>query len=475
MIKNCRRELRTSIAIAAILGIAIGCTTPSDGVQRGGNAQAASSGLPAWPAAEVSSGVHAGFTSEGLSALDARMAQSVSDGDVAGLVTLLVRKGEVVQFKSYGVQSGDAVTGTPMQKDSLFRIYSMTKPLVGVAMMQLYEQGKWRLDDPVSKFIPEFDRLKRLSWKDGRVELDASGKPVVVDATRSPTMRELMTHTAGLSYGLCCLSASSPDYIPSNAAFVEKNVLGSADSAEMMKKIIEIPLVYDPGTRWSYSSAVDVQGYLVEKMSGQSLGDYFSEKVFAPLGMTDTAFYVRPDQKPRFADVYHWEQGRLVLTPDAPNRPSFFAADRLQNGGSGLVSTAHDYARFSQMMLNDGELAGKRLLKPETIDLMTQNHIGKLRLNSDGTSANPGTPGVGFGLDVAVFEDSARSGQPYGEGSYYWTGFAGTWFWIDPLNDLFFVGMIQRQGPVRPGAMNLRNESARLVYAALAEAAPQNK
>ena len=186
MIKNCRRELRTSIAIAAILGIAIGCTTPSDGVQRGGNAQAASSGLPAWPAAEVSSGEHAGFTSEGLSALDARMAQSVSDGDVAGLVTLLVRKGEVVQFKSYGVQSGDAVTGTPMQKDSLFRIYSMTKPLVGVAMMQLYEQGKWRLDDPVSKFIPEFDRLKRLSWKDGRVELDASGKPVVVDATRLP-------------------------------------------------------------------------------------------------------------------------------------------------------------------------------------------------------------------------------------------------------------------------------------------------
>ncbi len=472
MITKFRRELRTSIAIAAILGLAMGCTIPSESVRRDGNAQTASSDQPAWPTTEASGGAHAGFTREGLSALDARMAQSVSDGDVAGLVTLLVRKGEVVQFKSYGVQSGDAVTGARMDKDSLFRIYSMTKPLVGVAMMQLYEQGKWRLDDPVSKFIPEFDRLKRLSWKDGKVELDASGEPVVVDATRSPTMRELMTHTAGLSYGLCCLSAKSPDYIPSNAAFVEKNVLGSADSAEMMKKIIEIPLVYDPGTRWSYSSAVDVQGYLVEKMSGQKLGDYFSEKVFAPLGMKDTAFYVRPDQAPRFADVYHWEQGRLVLTPDAANRPSFFAADRLQNGGSGLVSTTHDYARFSQMMLNKGELAGRRLLKPATVDLMTQNHIGKLRLNSDGTSANPGTPGVGFGLDVAVFEDSTKSGQPYGEGSYYWTGFAGTWFWIDPANDLFFVGMIQRQGPARPGAMNLRNESARLVYAALAEAAP---
>jgi len=450
----------------------MGCASPPESVQRGVNAETVSYAEQSWPATEASRGDYAGFTREGLAGLDARMAKSVSDGDVAGLVTLLVRKGEVVQYRSYGVQSGDAATGAPMQKDSLFRIYSMTKPLVGVAMMQLYEQGKWRLDDPVSKFIPEFDHLKRLSWKDGKVELDASGKPVVVDATRSPTMRELMTHTAGLSYGLCCLSASSPDYIPSNAAFVEKNVLGSADSAEMMKKIIEIPLVYDPGTRWSYSSAVDVQGYLVERMSGRSLGDYFNEKVFAPLGMTDTSFYVRPDQKPRFADVYHWEQGGLVITPDAPNRPSFFAADRLQNGGSGLVSTAHDYARFSQMMLNKGMLAGKRLLQPDTVELMTRNHIGTLRMNSDGTSANPGTPGVGFGLDVAVFEDSTKSGQPYGEGSYYWTGFAGTWFWIDPANDLFFVGMIQRQGPARPGAMNLRNESARLVYAALAEAAP---
>ncbi len=453
----------TSISFAVAMASTLGCATE----QGGQPGLALSASAAAWPANSAMGDASSAFTAEGLSALDAKMAKSVADKDVAGLVTLLVHKGEIVQYKAYGVQSGDPLAGPPMQKDSVFRIYSMTKPLVGVAMMQLYEKGKWRLDDPVSKFIPEFDRLKRLSWKDGRAELDASGNPIVVDASRSPTMRELMTHTAGLSYGLCCMSPKSPDYIPSNLAFVEKNVLGSANLDEMMKKIIEIPLVYDPGTRWSYSSAVDVQGYLVEKISGEKLGDYLDRHVFAPLSMIDTSFYVRPDQKSRFTDVYHWEKDGLVINPDAPNRPSFFVPERLQSGGSGLVSTAHDYARFCMMMLNKGELAGNRLLKPETVALMTQNHIGDLRMNSDGTTANPGTPGVGFGLDFAVFEDSAKSGQPYGKGSYYWTGFAGTWFWIDPANDLFFVGMIQRQGASRPGSANLRNESARLVYSAL--------
>jgi CubicO group peptidase (beta-lactamase class C family) len=474
-----RAGLRASVVAFAALAFVAACdkgADPSSTAQAPQAPETSQAADPAWPAAAIADPTSAGFTAEGLAALDARMAQSVTDQDVAGIVTLLVRHGEVVQFKEHGVQSGDPITGTPMTKDSVFRIYSMTKPLTGVAMMQLYEQGKWQLDDPVSKYIPEFDHMKRLSWKDGKVEMGSDGKPVVVDASRSPTMRELMTHTAGLAYGLCCMSPKAPNYIPSNKAFVDINVLGSVNLDEMMTKIESLPLIYDPGTRWSYSAAVDVQGYLVEKLSGQKFGDYLKEHVFTPLGMSDTSFYVHPEQASRFTDVYHWEDGKLVVNPEAPNRALFTDPARLESGGGGLVSTTHDYARFCQMMLNKGELAGNRLIKPETVDLMTQNHIGELRMNSDGTAANPGRQGVGFGLDFAVYEDSATSGEPYGKGSYYWTGFAGTWFWIDPVNDLFFVGMIQRQGAARPQGVNFRNESAQMVYDAMsgpAGAAPE--
>ncbi len=418
---------------------------------------------PSWPAEAVADPAKIGFTAEGLAALDARMAKSVADQDVAGMVTLLARGGEIAQFKAYGVQSGDPASGAPMTKDSLFRIYSMSKPITGVALMQLYEEGKFTLDDPVTKFIPELANLKLLTWdKDGKVVMKG-GKPVLVNPSRPATMRELMSHTAGFAYGLCCED-------PANAAFRDQAVLASGSLGEMMTKIEGIPLLYEPGTRWSYSVAVDIQGYLVQKLSGQKFGDYLKEHVFTPLGMNDTSFYVHPEQAARFADVYHWDkdQKKLVRNPDRPDRPGFDNPDRLESGGGGLVSTTHDYARFCQMMLNKGELAGKRVLKAETVELMTQNHIGDLKLYSDGTTANPGLAGVGFGLDFAVYDDSAVTGQPYGKGAYYWGGAAGTWFWIDPKNDLFFIGMIQRMGDARPDGMNFRNESAQLVYAALA-------
>jgi CubicO group peptidase (beta-lactamase class C family) len=419
---------------------------------------------PAWPAAAVADPTQLGFTAEGLAALDARLAKSVADQDVKGMVALLARNGEVAMFNAYG----NATDATPMAKDTIFRIYSMTKPVTGVAMMQLYEQGKWGLDDPISKHAPELAGLKVIQMgADGKPVMGADGKPVLKAPAREPTMRELMTHTAGFGYGL-----SGDD--PVNNAFRETGVLTSANLDEMMTKIAGIPLLYEPGSRWYYSIAVDIQGYLVQKLSGQKLGEYMKANIFTPLGMNDTAFYVSEDRVGRFADVYSWnkDQAKLVANPERPDRPRFTDASRLESGGGGLTSTTHDYARFCQMMLNKGELAGNRILKPETVELMTQNHIGELRLYSDGTNANPGLQGVGFGMDYAVYDDPSVTGLPYGKGTHYWGGAAGTWFWIDPVNDLFFIGMIQSMGGRREGAMDFRGESAKLVYEALAANAP---
>jgi CubicO group peptidase (beta-lactamase class C family) len=238
----------------------------------------------------------------------------------------------------------------------------------------------------------------------------------------------------------------------------------------MMKKIAGIPLLYEPGTKWSYSVAVDIQGYLVQKLSGQKFGDYLKAHVFGPIGMTDTAFYVSPDRKARFTEVYHWDRDKNQLVMNVPrtDRGGFEDPARLESGGGGLVGSTHDYARFCQMLLNKGEIGGKRILKPETVKLMSENHIGALNVAVDGTRPQPGAEAVRFGLDFAVYVDPKAAGLPYGNGSYYWGGAAGTWFWIDPVNDLAFVGMIQMQGGNRPNGLNFRADSAKLVYAALA-------
>jgi CubicO group peptidase (beta-lactamase class C family) len=242
----------------------------------------------------------------------------------------------------------------------------------------------------------------------------------------------------------------------------------------MMGKIAGIPLLYEPGTRWSYSVSVDIQGYLVQKISGQKLGDYMKANIFTPLAMNDTAFYVSEDRKSRFADVYSWDKDKsaLAVNPERPDRPGFTDPNRMESGGGGLISTTHDYARFCQMMLNKGTLGSATILKPETVALMVENHIGDLGLYSDGTTANPGQPGIKFGLDFAVVDDPAAAKTQQGKGTYYWGGAAGTWFWIDPANDLFFVGMIQRMGGARPDGMNFRGDSVKLVYDALGVPAP---
>ena len=247
-------------------------------------------------------------------------------------------------------------------------------------------------------------------------------------------------------------------------------VLGSKDLDELVHKVANIPLLYEPGAKWSYSVAVDIQGYLVQKLSGQRFGDYLKAHVTGPIGMTDTAFYVTPDRKARFTEVYHWDrqQNKLVMNESRPDRPGFLDPNRLESGGGGLVGSTRDYARFCQMFLNGGEIGGKRILKPETVKLMTQNHIGNLTVSVDGTAPQANAEAVRFGLDFAIHVDPKVGKRPFGTGTYYWGGAAGTWFWIDPVNDLAFIGMIQNLGGNRPGGMNFRADSANLVYAALA-------
>jgi CubicO group peptidase (beta-lactamase class C family) len=407
-----------------------------------------------WPTQSSIAVEKAGFSTAGIAALDSKMKEAVDKKEVSGIVWMVARHGQVAAFKAHGVQAFE--TGVPMTADTLFRIYSMTKPITGVAMMQLYEKGLWKLDDPVTKFVPELANLKVYKGK------GADGKDVLVNANRPATMREIMTHTAGLGYGLAVGN-------PVDDAFREKNPLGTADMKTMIDTVAKLPLLAQPGERWSYSIAVDIQGLIVERLSGEKFGAYLSTHVLKPLGMNETKFFLEEQDRARFPTVYQWDRAtaKLAVFPD-PEARGFFQANHVESGGGGLVSTAHDYARLCQMFLNKGSLDGQHILQPESIELMAQNHIGALRIFSDGNRpTTTGQAGTGFGLDFAVVTDPAAANSKQGAGSYYWFGIAGTWFWIDPKNDLFFIGMIQRRGGAGQGAVNFRVDSIKLVYDAL--------
>lgn len=406
-----------------------------------------------WPTPADVAPDKAGFTAAGLAALDARMKEAVDKGEVSGIVTLVARHGKLAAFNAHGVQAYE--TKAPMKVDSLFRIYSMTKPVTGVALMQLHEKGLWKLDDPVSKFLPELANLKVYTGK------GSDGKDILVPANRPATMRELMSHTAGLGYGL---SATNPV----DVAFQAEAPLTKADMKSMVESVGKLPLLAQPGQRWSYSIAVDLQGAIVERLSGMKFGEYLDKHIFTPLHMNDTQFYLTEKDRPRMTNVYQWDRtkNKLELFPDPEGR-GFFDANHVESGGGGLVSTAHDYARFCQMLLNKGQLDGAQILKPESVALMTQNHIGDLRIFSNGNAPTSGQAGIGFGLDFSIVTDPAAANTKQGQGSYSWFGIAGTWFWVDPKNDLFFIGMIQRRGGAGANAVNFRGDSAKLVYDAI--------
>jgi CubicO group peptidase (beta-lactamase class C family) len=403
-----------------------------------------------WPE-QADGAAAAGFAPETIKQLDAAMEKLVADQDVAGIIWLLAKDGKVATFETAGM--GSIEDKLPMEQDALFRIYSMTKPVTGVALMMLHEQGLWDFDDPVSKFVPELANLQAM------VRHNEAGEMELEPLTRQPTMRELLNHSAGFGYGL-----SGND--PVNNMFRDRNVLAATDLNDMIARMADIPLLFQPGEEWYYSIAVDIQGYIVEKLSGQRFGEFLDEKIFTPLGMNDTAFYVQEADRARFADVYRWdrEQNKLMRNEERPDRPSYFDATRLESGGGGLVSSTHDYARFLQMFINGGELDGARIISQQSIDMMRSNTL-RDGLLLRGSESSPGQAGQGFGVDFAVIFDPVAADSPQGEGTYYWSGAAGTWFWIDPVNNMYFIGMIQSQGGNRPGAANMRDIAVDIIYA----------
>ena len=399
-----------------------------------------------------------GFSSERLERLHALMQQSVDQKQIAGIVTILARHGKVVDYRSYGQR--DMAAGAPMTKDVIFRDYSMTKPVTGVAMMILYEQGKWLPSDPISKYIPEFAHLKVYNG------VDADGKPILVDPIHAPTMRELMSHTAGFTYGFF-------GNTPVDKMYRDVQPLNSANLQEFIDKMAKLPLLYQPGKGWTYSMSMDIEGYIVEKLSGQSLPDFMRDNIFKPLGMKDAAFFVPEDKRGRFSAVYTTgPNGELQLVGAGPSGRSteYASQPTMPSGGGGMVSTAEDYYRFAQMMLNGGELDGKRILAPASVKLMTSNHVpAELLTGQFGIGQMVMRPGFGYGYNCAVVFDPPEANLPEGKGTFFWDGAAGTWFWVDPTNDVIFIGMIQRMlGPASP---NLEFESRNAVYGALVDPA----
>lgn len=396
-----------------------------------------------WPLLLLSAfatGAHGGQISQArIDAATAAVQTRIDSGLLAGAVVLVSQNGQTRKFEALGYQ--DFENRVPMQPDTIFRIFSMTKPVTGTALMMLYDQGLFQLDDPVEKYLPQFVDLQ-VAKADG-----PDGIPVTEPQAHKMTIRELMSHSGGLTYGY--FSQSQVDSL-----YVAANVLDRASTLQqMMDKLGSIPLKAQPGSTWHYSISVDVQGYLVEVLSGMTFDRYLQEKIFKPLGMPDTGFHVPAEKAGRLSRYYLSQNGQL----SSAERDEYLEKPALFSGGGGLVSTAADYLRFARMHLNGGELEGVKILSREAVDLMRSDQL------PDGITGLGGfmDPGNTFGLDFAVVDDSATAfGQP--EGVYWWFGIAGSWFWIDPVNDFIFIGMIQTRNV--PQAIGLHRESKRLIY-----------
>jgi len=394
-----------------------------------------------------------GFSTQRLDRLHTLMQETVDQKQLSGVVTILARHGKIIDYRAYGKQ--DVAAGTPMTRDTIFRAFSMTKPVTAVAMMLLYEQGKWLPTDPIAKYIPEFAQLKVFK------SVDSSGQMVLEDSAHAPTMQQLMSHTAGFTYGFF-------GDTPVDKAYQAAGVMQSDSLQGMIDKLAKLPLLYQPGTRWMYSLSMDVQGYIIEKLSGQPLPEFMERNIFTPLGMKDTGFYVPADKRSRFATMYRGdEKGQMIA--EAPGRGFGGEYDKtpgMPSGGGGLVTTAGDYYRFAQMLGKNGQLNGVRVLSPASVRLMSANHLPPQLLTGEfGIGRQVMRPGFGYGYNCAVVYDPPLANLPDGKGTFFWDGAAGTWFWVDPANDLVFVGMIQRlAGPDLP---NVQYQSRAAVYQAL--------
>ncbi|WP_225635415.1 serine hydrolase domain-containing protein [Streptomyces solaniscabiei] len=397
----------------------------------------------------------AGLDPGALDRLDRHFARLVDEGRLPGFLVALARGGRVAHLTVHGRR--DVAAGLPVTAGTLWRIYSMTKPVTSVAVLMLMEEGRLSLDDPVDRYLPAF--------AEPRVYVAGDADDVVTRPAAGPVLvRHLMTHTAGLTFGFYRVHPVDALY---RAAGLESSLRPGAGLAETVDLYASLPLQFEPGTRWNYSVASNVLGRLVEVVSGQALDTFFAERILGPLGMTDTGFEVTDEQAERLAELYgETDGGGIEPVPGLPLR----GRPRFLSGSGGLVASAHDVHRFTELLRRRGELDGVRLLAPATVDLMTRNHLpdgADLRsYGSHPAHDDPGNDGVGFGLGVSVVTDPSRTQAPSGLGTYGWSGVATTTFWVDPGRDLTVQFMTQ----VRPrSASTVNRDLKRLVHEAVAD------
>ena len=363
-----------------------------------------------------------------LDAVAADLQARIDEGKLSGAVVMVAQDGEVLMHEAMGYQNVE--DQVPMSKDTIFRIFSMTKPVTGTALMMLWDEGKFQLDDPVEMHLPELAGMQVF------VEQNEDGSWVTEPADHPMTVRELMSHTGGLVY------TPPLSQGPVAEAYAKAGIMNltGATLAESMPALKDIPLSYQPGSQWVYSISVDVQGYMVERLSGMRFGEFLETRIFQPLGMVDTGFSVKPENAARLSRQYAPNNdGTLRRTDNRPGLANFdfLSPPKFESGGGGLTSTAADYMRFVQMHLGGGELNGVRILSEAAVAQMRANQLPE-------AVANIGQlyPGNVFGLDFAIVENS-DSYQGASEGTHWWWGIAGSWFWIDPVENICFIGMIQ--------------------------------
>ncbi|WP_371688615.1 serine hydrolase domain-containing protein [Micromonospora sp. KC207] len=396
-----------------------------------------------------------GFDPARLARIDEHFGRYVDDGRLAGWQIVVTRRGEIAHSATYGMRDREA--GLPVEPDTLWRIYSMTKPVTSVAAMMLWEEGRFELTDPIDRWLPEFADVR--VYDKGPLT-----KPYTVPAVEPIRIWHLLTHMSGLTYGFAQVSVVDGLY---RAAGFDLGVPVGADLAAASRRLAGLPLLFQPGTGWNYGVSTDVLGRLIEVVSGRRLDDFLAERIFRPLGMTDTGWWVEEADAKRLAALYlsHAVTGRATRA-DAFGRLALAEPDFL-SGGGGLVSTAADYHRFTQFLLRGGELDGVRLLGPRTVRFMTRNHLpdGRDLASFSPTGfAETVLDGIGFGLGFAVVQDPVPSRVPSSVGEYYWGGMASTAFWVDPVEELTALLFTQ----LMPSSTHpLRPQLRQLVYSAL--------
>jgi len=383
----------------------------------------------------------------------------VSDGKVPGIVTMIARKGKLIYFEAFGNRGVNSKV--KIKKNDLFRIYSMTKPITAIAAMQLYEKGKFQLNDPITKYLPEFDNLKRYN-----------SKGELIDVKTEITMQQLLTHTAGFTYGW--------GGGPVDEKYQEAKLWESDSSKEFIDKVSSLPLLFKPGTKWHYSIAVDITGVIIERLSGKTFSEYLSDNIFIPLDMKDTFFEVPNNKLNRFLPNHYYNKTNNSLGTINEDNTKISAGSNYEkvkfySGGGGLVSTAMDFMIFSECVRNGGIYNGKRIIGPKTVKFMTKNHLSGSLSGKGGSGESPSwdttsldqaeSDGFGFGLGFGLVTDSVKRSIIGSDGEYSWGGAAGTIFWIDPVEEISVISMIQLMSSPWP----LREELKVATYQSLVE------